>query len=66
MMRAPRWRVRSSTRRSDPLPVNLKQKELGVVIVSLALGAILRGVGLGWGLPDLFEEATPLRKAWGM
>lgn len=40
---------------------------VGLLLV-MALGLCLRGRGLLWGLPDLFEEATPLRQAlemWG-
>ncbi len=33
----------------------------GVAVVALAL----RMWHLGWGLPDLYEEATPLFRAWG-
>lgn len=32
----------------------------------LVLAAALRLYGLSWGLPDVFEEATPLSKAWEM
>jgi len=32
----------------------------------LLLAAALRFYGIGWGLPDVYEEATPLRRAWGM
>jgi hypothetical protein len=32
--------------------------------VGLALAARLAGIG--WGLPQVYEEATPLRKAWAM
>jgi 4-amino-4-deoxy-L-arabinose transferase-like glycosyltransferase len=33
-----------------------------IVLVALAL----RAYGLDWGLPQVYEEATPLRKAWDM
>ncbi len=35
---------------------------IGIVV----LGFVIRLVGLGWGLPDVYEEATPLKVAWGM
>ena len=35
---------------------------LGVTLVALAL----RLKGLDWGLPEVYEEATPLHKAWQM
>lgn len=34
----------------------------GVASVALAI----RLLGLGWGLPEIYEEATPLRMAWQM
>lgn len=30
------------------------------------LAAILRFYGIGWGLPQVYEEATPLMRAWEM
>ncbi len=35
---------------------------IGLALVLLALG--LRLEGLSWGLPQIYEEATPLKKAW--
>jgi tetratricopeptide (TPR) repeat protein/4-amino-4-deoxy-L-arabinose transferase-like glycosyltransferase len=32
----------------------------------ITIGAYLRLSNLGWGLPEVFEEATPWRQAWGM
>jgi 4-amino-4-deoxy-L-arabinose transferase-like glycosyltransferase len=32
----------------------------------LAVAAAMRAHGIGWGLPDVLEEATPLRIAWNM
>ena len=29
------------------------------------LGFLVRVWGIDWGLPEVFEEATPMRKAWG-
>jgi len=37
---------------------------IGLTLTALALA--LRLHGLGWGLPEVYEEATPLRKAWAM
>ncbi len=37
---------------------------LPILIVLLA--AVVRIHGVRWGLPDVFEEATPLRRAWEM
>jgi 4-amino-4-deoxy-L-arabinose transferase-like glycosyltransferase len=42
------------------------RKETAVVVSIVGLAALLRVAGIGWGLPDLFEEATPFRKAWEM
>ncbi len=33
---------------------------------ALLVGLALRLFGLGWGLPDLFEEATPFFRAWDL
>jgi hypothetical protein len=41
-------------------------KETWALLTVLALAAILRGVGIEWGLPEVYEEATPLREAWDM
>ena len=32
----------------------------------LGFAALLRLLGIGWGLPDIFEEATLLVRAWTM
>jgi len=37
---------------------------LGLGLPALAL--FMRLIGLGWGLPEVYEEATPLHKAWEM
>jgi 4-amino-4-deoxy-L-arabinose transferase-like glycosyltransferase len=38
-----------------------------LIVAAIALGALaLRAYGLDWGLPQVYEEATPLRKAWEM
>jgi hypothetical protein len=39
---------------------------LYILLVTLALALLLRIYGISWGLPDVFEEATPLREAWKM
>ena len=37
-----------------------------LLILIVAAGAYLRLHNLDWGLPDVFEEATPWREAWEM
>ncbi len=37
-----------------------------LLAIPLVVGAGLRLHGLDWGLPDLFEEATPFFRAWAM
>ncbi|MFC1799799.1 tetratricopeptide repeat protein [Candidatus Eisenbacteria bacterium] len=37
-----------------------------ILALILAAGAYLRLHNLGWGLPEVFEEATPWRQAWEM
>lgn len=37
-----------------------------VAIAILALGVSLRFYGLGWGLPQVYEDAVPLKRAWMM
>jgi 4-amino-4-deoxy-L-arabinose transferase-like glycosyltransferase len=32
----------------------------------VALAAVLRLYGIGWGLPEAYEEAAPLHKAWNI
>jgi len=41
-------------------------KNVGIGGGLLLLAAALRFYGIDWGLPDVYEEATPLRRAWGM
>jgi 4-amino-4-deoxy-L-arabinose transferase-like glycosyltransferase len=36
-----------------------------VIVILLAAG-FLRFWNIGWGLPDIFEEATPFARAWGI
>ena len=42
------------------------RREITLALSIVAFAALLRVAGIGWGLPDLFEEATPFRKAWEM
>jgi 4-amino-4-deoxy-L-arabinose transferase-like glycosyltransferase/tetratricopeptide (TPR) repeat protein len=37
-----------------------------ILVAILVVGAYLRLHDIGWGLPDVFEEATPWRQAWQM
>jgi 4-amino-4-deoxy-L-arabinose transferase-like glycosyltransferase len=37
-----------------------------VPILLVLFAALFRIYGIRWGLPDVFEEATPLRRAWEM
>jgi tetratricopeptide (TPR) repeat protein len=41
------------------------RKKIFLVLIIL-IGASLRLHNLNWGLPEVFEEATPWRQAWGM
>jgi 4-amino-4-deoxy-L-arabinose transferase-like glycosyltransferase len=46
-----------------------KRRQAAMTITLLgiiALAAALRLYGVSWGLPDVFEEAIPLREAWKM
>jgi len=53
-----------------PCPENMKDtNRLRCFIIPAILiiaAAILRIYGIGWGLPQVYEEATPLFKAWEM
>ena len=49
----------------DPKP-SQGRATLAVALGILVLAATLRLYGLSWGLPDVFEEATPLSEAWKM
>jgi len=42
------------------------RNEITLALSIVGLAALLRVAGIGWGLPDLFEEATPFRRAWEM
>ena len=37
-----------------------------MLLATLAAAFLLRLYGISWGLPDVYEEATPLREAWRM
>ncbi len=43
-----------------------RRRDILILTGLLILAVGLRRYGLGWGLPEVFEEATPLRKAWEM
>ena len=45
--------------------IHLSSETLGILTIIL-LGLFIRLYGLGWGLPDIYEEATPLKTAWKM
>ena len=60
--------------RSIPLRLKnmMKQEEIGffanrsirTLFIIVLMGICVRIWGIDWGLPDIFEEATPMRKAW--
>ena len=41
-------------------------RETGIPLAILLVAVGLRVYGLKWGLPGVYEEATPFRKAWAM
>ncbi|MBA4312635.1 MAG: hypothetical protein C0417_08395 [Chlorobiaceae bacterium] len=41
----------------------ISKNEIAISIIIIAAG-FLRFIHIGWGLPELFEEGTPLRIAW--
>jgi 4-amino-4-deoxy-L-arabinose transferase-like glycosyltransferase len=43
-----------------------KSREILVIFLLVILAAGLRICGIWWGLPEVYEEATPLREAWGI
>lgn len=53
---------------SDPASSSTFRSRSGILILALPVlvAAALRFHGLGWGLPDLSEEATPFFQAWQM
>ncbi len=46
--------------------MSFPEKRVTFLILIIALGTALRFYGLGWELPEVYEEATPLIKAWEM
>ncbi|MBN2071945.1 MAG: glycosyltransferase family 39 protein [Candidatus Krumholzibacteriota bacterium] len=42
------------------------EKNIPVLFIVLISGTVFRFLGLGWALPEIYEEATPLIKAWEM
>jgi 4-amino-4-deoxy-L-arabinose transferase-like glycosyltransferase len=57
--------VCDATLRGPVKPIQ-NPKTLAALLAILAVAAVVRLHGLGWGLPQIYEEATPLRKAWEM
>ncbi|MBN2185304.1 MAG: glycosyltransferase family 39 protein [Candidatus Krumholzibacteriota bacterium] len=45
---------------------SFNKKHTLILLLVIAAGAALRIYGLGWELPEVYEEATPLVKAWEM
>lgn len=44
-----------------------ERRRIGAIALGIfAAGVVLRFHGLGWGLPAVFEEAYPFKKAWEM
>jgi 4-amino-4-deoxy-L-arabinose transferase-like glycosyltransferase len=44
-----------------------ERSRIGAVALGIfAVGVVLRFHGLGWGLPAVYEEAYPFKKAWDM
>jgi len=46
--------------------VGAKRRELAWLSACVLLALVLRLHGLRWGLPEVYEEATPFRQAWEM
>lgn len=62
-------RVAAVTRPDAPGPSTPDTRDPGPVwlpLLVVGLTFVPRLLGLGWGLPDVNEEATPLRQAWEM
>lgn len=46
--------------------MNSQRRDILIMTALATLAIGIRYYGLDWGLPEVFEEATPLRKAWDM
>lgn len=56
-----------SHRRATAALASFGRRRAGVgLALTILLAAVLRARHLAWGLPDLFEEATPFFQAWDM
>lgn len=42
------------------------RRDAFIMLALVALAAALRLYGIGWGLPQLYEEAAPFHRAWNM
>lgn len=51
---------------SEPMRGSAAMRKRVILALILGAGAYLRLHNLGWGLPEIFEEATPWRQAWDM
>ena len=40
------------------------KNDIVILVIIVAAGSAMRIYGLGWSLPEIYEEATPLIKAW--
>ncbi len=43
-----------------------RPQNITIVLVLMLVAVGLRVYGIGWGLPHVYEEATPLKEAWEM
>ena len=51
----------------EPSPTNHpREPATRWILAAMAVALVLRLFGLSWGLPEIYEEATPLRMAWEM
>ena len=57
--------VKSSTSVGKPKVKGFFSEHI-ILFLLLSLGLFLRVWNIGWGLPEIYEEATPLVKAWKM
>src|SRR5262245_28201214 len=59
----------SITNVNGPVPASPSKPRFSAWILPLAIAVLALGLRLyriGWGLPSVFEEATPLKRAWDM